>query len=359
MAEINLEHLESLGRHFAKSMMFGCSNESQGVVMALECLMTKTSPMALQATYHIISGRPSMKADAMLSAWRKSGGKHRWLKDGSDGQSATLELIDEAGNSQAVSYTIEEAKKAGLVKPGGGWTKNPANMLRARCCSNGVRMLKPELLGGAYTPEEIQDMELTGQPQPEHRTKRQAGNSAPAGVAATATAAAAASEKASIDPTPVTETASEPVAPAQSTPDPNPLQESTLELIGHVLAELKIVDDSALAILRVIGCPVDPEANRPRIRLCSEDQLHEVRSHFTRLQQIHRMADDLRITPEQWAKIYSALNIQTDPVHAQPWHGAKPTDAEQIESHFAKKVAQQREAASKSDAQAWVEGSIK
>ena len=72
-------------------------------------------------------------------------------------------------------FTAEDAKKAGLLpaKPGSGWAKFPAEMLRARCISKAIRMLVRELLQGVYTPEEVADFAATAQhPLPPLRRAR-------------------------------------------------------------------------------------------------------------------------------------------------------------------------------------------
>lgn len=53
------------------------------------------------------------------------------------------------GRSVGLStYTLADAKRAGLIKPGGAWEKSPRNMLFARALSNGQRWYMPELMGG-------------------------------------------------------------------------------------------------------------------------------------------------------------------------------------------------------------------
>jgi hypothetical protein len=109
-------------------------------------------------TYHIIGGKLSKRADAMLADFRKVG-KWTWkdLKN-NDLQSASVEF---EGQKYEVSYSTEDAKRAGLLpaKAGSGWAKYPANMLRARLISETLRAIAPEIVQGAYTPEEISDFD--------------------------------------------------------------------------------------------------------------------------------------------------------------------------------------------------------
>jgi len=55
-----------------------------------------------------------------------------------------------------VSYTIEEAHVAGLLKKD-NWVKFPADMLYNRALGRGLRRFCPETLGTVYTEEELKD----------------------------------------------------------------------------------------------------------------------------------------------------------------------------------------------------------
>lgn len=66
----------------------------------------------------------------------------------------------DTGEEMQVTYHIEEARRAGLVKPGGGWTKNPTDMLFARAISRLARSLFPDCIGGCYVEGELQESAL-------------------------------------------------------------------------------------------------------------------------------------------------------------------------------------------------------
>lgn len=143
-----------VGKAFAASGMFGCKNLAQGQVLALACILEKRNPLELMRTYHIISGKLSMRADAMLAEFRRRGGKIKWLKTGEDGLEARGKWSYD-GNALEVGFTLAEAKRAGLVKAGGNWEKFPDAMLRARAISKAIRMIAPEIVAGCYAPEEL------------------------------------------------------------------------------------------------------------------------------------------------------------------------------------------------------------
>ncbi len=56
----------------------------------------------------------------------------------------------DTGEETQQSYHIEEARMAGLIKAGGGWVKNPKDMLWARCISRIARSIFADCIGGCY-----------------------------------------------------------------------------------------------------------------------------------------------------------------------------------------------------------------
>ena len=153
-----LAAVEKLGTFIAKSGMFGCDKVEQGQVLALACLCERKSPFELLQNYHIIDGRLSKRADAMLADFRRVGGSWVWVK--SDATEAVISLTFQSFKDFQVKYSIEDAKRAGLVREKSGWAKNPDAMLRARVISKSLRMVAPEIVSGVYTPEEVSDFDV-------------------------------------------------------------------------------------------------------------------------------------------------------------------------------------------------------
>lgn len=145
--------ITTLGEAIAKSGMFGCDKVEQGTILALQCISERKAPLEMAKTYHIIGGKLSMRSDAMLASYRARGGKVIWR---SFDEKLAKALWKYDGNEIELSYSIEEAKAAGLIKEKSGWIKDPAAMLRARLISKAIRMLAPEVCTGMYVPEEME-----------------------------------------------------------------------------------------------------------------------------------------------------------------------------------------------------------
>ena len=152
-----MDFIEKMGKVFALSGAGGCQTESDGKLMALACICERKNIFEIARRYHLMGGKLVLKAETMLGDFRRAGGSHRWINDGDDGQVCTLELTDAKGNVGTTTMTIGKATAAGYVKDGSQWKKRPDQMLRARCITDGIRKLCPEISSGEFVEEEVDD----------------------------------------------------------------------------------------------------------------------------------------------------------------------------------------------------------
>ena len=161
--ELTLNDMSNMAQAFAKSGFFGYKNSSEAFTLMCLAHANGLHPAKAAERYHIIQGRPAMKADAMLAAFQESGGKVRWVKRTE--KECTLHLYHIQGGELDVTWSIDRATKAGLTGKS-SWKQYPTQMLSARCVSEGVRALYPACLCGMYTPEEVSDYDTKPAPQP-------------------------------------------------------------------------------------------------------------------------------------------------------------------------------------------------
>lgn len=163
-----LEAIKVMGAMIAESGMFGCQKHEQGMVLAMQCLAEGKAPLEMAKTYHIVEGKLSMRADAMLGRFLTTGGKVKWLERSNDKVSANFSHGD--NENVLIEASIEDMKKNGVAMDKTGkylkanWQKFPRQMLTARVISEGVRLLAPQLIAGVYTPEEVQDFTNDSKP---------------------------------------------------------------------------------------------------------------------------------------------------------------------------------------------------
>lgn len=144
--------LERGAKAVAASGLFGMKTVDQALVLMLLCQSEGKDPIQAVRQYHIINGRPSMRADAMQAEFQARGGAVEFHE-------RTEEACDASfvwGQTRArIRWTMADAKKAGLTAKPGPWQQFPRAMLHARCVSEGVRAVMPGVVAGIYTPEEV------------------------------------------------------------------------------------------------------------------------------------------------------------------------------------------------------------
>ena len=152
----SLDAVKTLGDWIAHSGMFGCVKPEQGYVLALECIASRMTPLSWKRENHLINGNITMKSESMLSGLMNAGWDIDWIQFDAV---AAIADFSKGVKKVRVSFTSDDAKLAGLLpaKPGSGWAKFPAEMLRARVTSKATRMLDPRITQGRYTPEEVSD----------------------------------------------------------------------------------------------------------------------------------------------------------------------------------------------------------
>jgi len=154
---VPFQDMQAMATAIAKSGLFGMKNESEVLALMAVAQAEGLHPATAARDFHIIQGRPALKADAMLARFQSAGGKVDWTEY--TDERVTGVFSHPNGGSLSVSWTIEQARSIGLVKPGSGWQKFPRAMLRSRCISEGIRSVYPGSVTGFYSPEEVQDFE--------------------------------------------------------------------------------------------------------------------------------------------------------------------------------------------------------
>ena len=97
-----------LAEAFAKSKLFGMTDSNQVLALMAVCEAEGIHPAKAVQEYHVIQGRPALKADAMLARFQNAGGKVEW-KDYTDDK-VTGVFSHPNGGSLAVTWTIEQAQ---------------------------------------------------------------------------------------------------------------------------------------------------------------------------------------------------------------------------------------------------------
>lgn len=151
--------IQSLAPVVAAARMFGVTQEQAAVVM----LKGHELGIGLAAAFefiHVIDGKPSLSPKGMLAQIYRSKDVTVELKRLADpkgnftGYQCTMRR-ESTGMSHTVTWTLEDAKRAELVKPHSNWDKYPENMCLWRAVGYAADVVCPDLSGGMIRPEEL------------------------------------------------------------------------------------------------------------------------------------------------------------------------------------------------------------
>ena len=160
----SMSDVSQAGALIAQSGMLGARNPAEGFLIAATCLQEGMSFLKFGETYNIISGRISIKAEAMLSRLLELGGEYKVLARDPEKASVSLKYKSAEytstltwADAQQESYTRQ--KDGRTLKDNWSTPRRRMQMLWARAVSDGVRVVCPLATRGTYTPEEVMDFD--------------------------------------------------------------------------------------------------------------------------------------------------------------------------------------------------------
>jgi hypothetical protein len=114
-------------------------------------------PMQAMQNIAVINGRPSIWGDAMIALVRACPA-FEYINETQDDKQATC-IIKRKGEPEAVrTFSLEDAKRAGLTGKSGPWTQYPKRMMQMRARSWALRDVFPDVLKGMICAEEAMDI---------------------------------------------------------------------------------------------------------------------------------------------------------------------------------------------------------
>lgn len=115
-------------------------------------------PLQAMQNIAVINGRPAIWGDAMLALVRGSG-LLEYIKEEPGDTGCTCTVKRKGDPDEAVrTFTLEDAKKAGLAGKPGPWQQMPRRMMQLRARAFALRDVFPDVLRGVHIAEEVQGM---------------------------------------------------------------------------------------------------------------------------------------------------------------------------------------------------------
>lgn len=140
------------------------SHIRDGVSFAAIVLMGRELGMGTMAAcrkLQVIKGTVTERADSQLARFKSAGGRAEF-KELSETQ-AVLTLRHPNGDQHTETFTIEDAKRAGLAS-NDNYAKHPKAMLRSRAITAGLKSIGWEGAVGIYDPDEVSEPEPAREP---------------------------------------------------------------------------------------------------------------------------------------------------------------------------------------------------
>ena len=114
-------------------------------------------PLQAMQNIAVINGRPAIWGDAALAIVRSSGALE-YIRETQSADSATCIVKRRGEPEESRTFSMEDAKRAGLSGKQGPWTQYPRRMMQMRARSWAIRDVFPDVLRGCHIAEEAQDM---------------------------------------------------------------------------------------------------------------------------------------------------------------------------------------------------------
>lgn len=114
-------------------------------------------PMQAMQNIAVINGRPALWGDAVIALVRGSP-LCEYIYETDDGETATCRVKRRGEEEQIRTFSMADAKMAGLAGKPGPWTQHPRRMRQMRARAFALRDVFPDVLRGMPVAEEVRDM---------------------------------------------------------------------------------------------------------------------------------------------------------------------------------------------------------
>jgi hypothetical protein len=142
----------------AKAQMYGCTTPEGALIRLLTGRsLGLPATVALQHVYDV-KGRPSLSAKLKMTLTMRHPECEKFEHVESDEKHATYVIKRKGQPEKRFTYTFEQAKIAGVVKPDSAWMTVPIRMNEARASSHASDVVFPDACMGLPTLEEVLDM---------------------------------------------------------------------------------------------------------------------------------------------------------------------------------------------------------
>lgn len=114
-------------------------------------------PLQALSNIAVVNGRAALWGDAVIALVRSSP-LCEYVQESDDGHTATCRAKRKGQPEQVVTFSMDDARQAGLAGKQGPWAQYPKRMRQMRARAFALRDVFPDVLRGMPVAEELQDM---------------------------------------------------------------------------------------------------------------------------------------------------------------------------------------------------------
>jgi len=149
-----MDELRALAVAAATSKFYGTSSPEQALMLLMTGRDLGLSYAQSLRAFHVVQGRPVLSAAGMVAVCLRSGVCEHFRTVESTDTVATVEVKRRGDPARRVSFSIDDARRAGLAQRD-TWKSYPSRMLLARAQAWAAREVFPDLLLGLYDEDEV------------------------------------------------------------------------------------------------------------------------------------------------------------------------------------------------------------
>lgn len=156
---LSFVEIQGMGEAFYKSGMFTDLKSAAQAIVKIQA----GRELGLGAVYsmqrlYMVEGKLGMSAETMGALIKRSNKYNYRVKEHTD-KLCTIMFYEHGKEAYESTFTLDDARRARLIKPNGAWEKYPRALLFSRALSQGARIVAPDAIGGGYTLEELQGIQ--------------------------------------------------------------------------------------------------------------------------------------------------------------------------------------------------------
>lgn len=154
------EMIENIAPTMKESRLFGVATQQQAAAIMLKGHELGLSLTASFDFIQVIQDKPTLAPRGALALIIQSGECEKLdikdiRNDKGEPDRCDVTMKRKGGIEYMTSFSMDDARRAGLVKPESGWAKYPANMMKWRAVGFCADVVFPDIIGGMKRADEL------------------------------------------------------------------------------------------------------------------------------------------------------------------------------------------------------------